>query len=116
MSFSRYLHPEEEHNGSAGVVGVLPRDERGHDEAKKSREDRHHRQGRYGAEENLEKKQNLGQSSNCLPTVSLLLLMARIAAMKKVLSPISETRITDKDSTNPCRKPSRQKVFESTYI
>ena len=56
MSFSRYLHPEEEHNGSAGVVGVLPRDERGHDEAKKSREDCHHRQGRYRAEENLKKK------------------------------------------------------------
>ena len=62
------------------------------------------------------KKQNLGQSSNNLPTVSLLLLIARIAAMKKVLSPISETRITDKDSTKPCRKPSRQKVFESTNI
>ena len=56
MSFPRYLHPEEEHDGSAGVVGVLPWDERGHDEAKKSGEDRHHRQGRYGAEENLKKK------------------------------------------------------------
>ena len=56
MSFARYLHPEEEHDGSAGVVGVLPRDERGHDEAKKSREDCHHRQGRYRAEENLKKK------------------------------------------------------------
>ena len=33
--------------------------------------------------------------------------MARIAAMKKVLSPISETRITDRDSTKPCKKPKR---------
>ena len=40
-------------------------------------------------------------------TVSLLLLMARIAAMKKVLSPISETRITDRDSTKPCKKPKK---------
>ena len=59
MSFARYLHPEEEHDGSAGVVGVLPRDERGHHEAKKSREDCHHRQGRYGAEENLKKKNRI---------------------------------------------------------
>ena len=33
--------------------------------------------------------------------------MARIAAMKKVLSPISETRITDRDSTKPCKKPKK---------
>ena len=38
-------------------------------------------------------------------TVSLLLDMARMAAMKKVLSPSSDTRITDRDSTKPWRKP-----------
>lgn len=32
-------------------------------------------------------------------------LMAIMAAIKKVLSPISETRITDKLATKPCRKP-----------
>ena len=31
-------------------------------------------------------------------TVSLLFRMARMAAMKKVLSPISETRMTEMDS------------------
>ena len=38
-------------------------------------------------------------------TVSLLFLMARMAAMKKVLSPISETRMTEMDSVNPWRIP-----------
>ena len=38
-------------------------------------------------------------------TVSLLEVMAMMAAMKKVLSPNSETKITDSDSTKPCRKP-----------
>lgn len=38
-------------------------------------------------------------------TVSLLLVIAMMAAMKKVLSPISETIITDKDSTKPCKNP-----------
>ena len=31
--------------------------------------------------------------------------MAIIAAMKNVLSPISDTRITDKDAKNACRNP-----------
>ena len=48
------------------------------------------------------------------PTVSLLLLMARIAAMKNVLSPISETRITDKDSTKPWRKPEEKQLVMSS--
>lgn len=38
-------------------------------------------------------------------TVNLGCLIAIIAAMKNVLSPISDTRITDKLATNPCRKP-----------
>ncbi len=38
-------------------------------------------------------------------TVSLSQVMAMMAAMKKVLSPISETRMTDSASTKPWRKP-----------
>lgn len=38
-------------------------------------------------------------------TVLLGFFMAIIAAMKKVLSPISETRIINHDFTNPCTRP-----------
>ena len=38
-------------------------------------------------------------------TVILLLVIAKMAAMKKVLSPNSETRITLNASTNPCKNP-----------
>ena len=38
-------------------------------------------------------------------TVILLLVIAKMAAMKKVLSPNSETRTTLKASTNPCKNP-----------
>ena len=31
--------------------------------------------------------------------------------MKKVLSPISETRMTESDSTKPCRKPACRVTF-----
>ena len=37
--------------------------------------------------------------------VSLLDVMAMMAAMKNVLSPISETTMTDRPSTKPWRKP-----------
>ena len=38
-------------------------------------------------------------------TVILLLVIAKMAAMKKVLSPNSETRMTLNASTNPCKNP-----------
>lgn len=40
-------------------------------------------------------------------TVSLELFMAMMAAMKNVLSPISETRIIPQDFKNPCRELQR---------
>ena len=38
-------------------------------------------------------------------TVSLFEVIAIMAAMKKVLSPSSETRMTERASTKPCRNP-----------
>lgn len=40
-----------------------------------------------------------------IKTVNLGCFIAIIAAIKKVLSPNSETTMTDKDATNACRKP-----------
>lgn len=40
-----------------------------------------------------------------LNTASLGCFMAMIAAMKKVLSPNSETTITDSEATNACKNP-----------
>ena len=49
-----HLQAEEEHDGGAGVVGVLPGDELGHHEPQEGRQDGHGGQGRDGREEHLE--------------------------------------------------------------
>ena len=54
MSFSRYLHPEEEHDGSAGVVGDLPGYEGGHHPAQQGRQDRHQVEGGQRPREDVE--------------------------------------------------------------
>ena len=44
-------------------------------------------------------------------TINRGCLMAMMAAMKKVLSPNSDTIITESEATNPCVKPSSSNVF-----
>lgn len=47
-------------------------------------------------------------------TVNLGCFIAIIAAMKNVLSPNSDTTITDRDATNACTKPNLSCGFSDT--
>ena len=85
------LLTKEEHDSSAGVVGVLPRYEGRHHEPQQSREDSHDCQGCDGRKEDGELEFTISVINSAWMFLTLLSRMARIAAMKKVLSPSSDT-------------------------